>query len=125
VSVDSTTGAVSLTCTPVYAVSATISGGTMTNVNLRDQTLMRNNEFDNVSTSASVLMPGGHIAEVQLTSGDTGDGGGVAFNYTCPGAASQSASPFAGSDSGIYYYAVCEDSSLSGDYAVTATFSGG
>jgi hypothetical protein len=124
VSVNPTTGAVSLTCTPVYKVSATISGGTMTHINLRDQTILKNNVFANVSTSSSVLMPSGHEAIVVLTSGEQDIGGGHPFRYTCPGEGEQPATAEPGFIEGTFYEATCQSVSLSGDYAVTATFTG-
>jgi len=122
VSIDSTTGAVGLTCTD--KVSATISGGTMTAVNLRDQTLGENHIFVDVSTSSSVVMPSGHFAVVSLVSGNQATGEGIEFSYTCPGESPRTAPAFRGIIEGTYYEAQCNEPSLSGDYAVTATFGG-
>lgn len=122
VAIDSTTGAVGLTCTPVYTVSATISGGTMSFVNLRDETAAQNNQFHPVSGSVSTLMPSGHEAVVLLDSGDIALGGGQPFNYTCPGKGNTAADPQPALNGGTYYQAACTDPSLSGDYAVTVTF---
>lgn len=122
VSIDSTTGAVGLTCTPAYEVSATISDGTMTAVNLYDESVSKNNVFEDVSTSASVVMPRGQYAKVLLISGHQDTGGGHEFSYTCPGSSPRTAVEFPGENEGTYYEGLCESGSLSGDYAVTAIF---
>jgi hypothetical protein len=129
VSVDSTTGAVSMTCTPVYQVSFSVTGGSMTQVDIRDQTTLTNHLFFNAS-SGSVYLPKGTLAIVELQSGDELTGGGSAFTFTCPAGADEPGTFPAfsnpGLQSGTYYTSEplsCVTSSLSGALAVTASFS--
>jgi hypothetical protein len=128
VSVDSTTGAVSMTCTPVYQVSFSITGGSMTLVNIHDNTTNTDHLFSNAS-SGSVFLPTGTSVFVYLQSGSTVTGGGTPFFFTCPpgGMANTFLSDaFAGSQSGTWYASksfMCIDPSLSASgYAVTANF---
>jgi hypothetical protein len=77
VSTDNTTGDINLKCSPVYEVSATISGGS-SHIQIFDDT---NNSFDQdcfFSTSCSTLMPGGHQARVLIHRS-------TSFSFTCPG----------------------------------------
>jgi Branched-chain amino acid ATP-binding cassette transporter len=86
-------GAISLTCNPFYLVSATVNpAANMTLIDLRDQTLAVNNDYSNTA-SASILMPAGHDALVQLISGSAGHLAGSPFHYTCPGGGPTAASP--------------------------------
>ena len=115
-----------MTCAPVYKVSVTVTGGTITNVNFIDDTLGANHELDHVS-SASVLLAKGTFVDVELQSGDMHFGGGKPFTYTCPGGLPQSATAAPASISGTYYEDIpndCVVNALSSDYAITASFSG-
>jgi hypothetical protein len=129
-SIDNTTGAVSLTCTPVYQVSVTVTGGTMTQVNLRDQTHGANHVFNQVSSSASIFFPQGTNSIVELQSGTISAGGGSPFTYTCPpgseSAGTHTASAESAANGGTIYLAEpsCQEVSLSGDLAVTVQFTG-
>src|SRR6478735_388429 len=76
VSVDSTTGAVSMVCTPVDEVKATIIGGTMDLIRIRDYTLFVNHDFFDVSTSASYLLLKGTFVAVGFEDGSRSLGGG-------------------------------------------------
>jgi hypothetical protein len=113
VSVNSTSGAVSMICNPVYEVSATVTGGSMHTIFLDDNTDTNYGGACGPATSCSTLMPAGHDARVRLTS-TTGS-----FSYTCPGGNPQTATFDARHN---LYQGQCETASLSGDYAVTAAF---
>lgn len=125
VSVDSTTGAVSMVCTPVYEVKATITSGTMDLIRIRDYTLFVNHDFFDVSTSASYLLPKGTFVAVGLEDGSHSLGGGHPFTYTCPNAVVYTADAYTSGNGGTYYNGDnCQTDHLDADFEVTATFSG-
>jgi hypothetical protein len=120
VSIDSNTGAVSLTCTPVYLVSATITGGTMTVIQIADFTTADGN-LCTAATSCSFLAAKGDSIRVLLASGDHSVGpNGSPFNFTCPGGSPTAATNHSGTFT--EYDGACNNASLSSDYAVTAAF---
>jgi Collagen triple helix repeat (20 copies) len=118
VSVDPTTGAVTLTCEPVFTVSVTVTDGTMTRINIFDDT-QGTGTGCNGATSCSFSVTSGDSVRVGLQSGsDDLSIMGSPFTYTCPGSGSQSAS-FDGIDE---YVGECPDTPVTGDYNVTASF---
>jgi hypothetical protein len=125
VSVDSTSGAVSMVCTPVYEAKATITGGTMDLVRIRDETSRVNHDFSNVSTSASYLLPKGRFTIVGFEDGSRSSGGGHVFTYTCPNGLVYTADAYTSDNGGTYYIGdYCYTDHLTADFEVTATFSG-
>jgi hypothetical protein len=84
VSTDNTTGAVSLTCQPLYTVSGTVTGGSMTQIQV--ESLNGDGSFSRCysATSCSVLVSSGSPVRVIFTSGDEETGGGSQFTFTCP-----------------------------------------
>jgi hypothetical protein len=126
VSVDNTTGAVSMTCSPVDEVRVAVGGGTMTAIFLIDDTTSTFNHECDGATSCSTLVAAGDKIRVSIRSGDLNAGGGTSFTYTCPGEAMQTSDqvPVPG---GSDYQARCPlppsfDTSINADYAVSATF---
>jgi hypothetical protein len=123
VSIDPTTGAVTMTCPPAYTVTATVTGGTMNDIEITDLTNNTGplcvNGLTGV-TSCSFLAPVGDSVEVTLQSGGGTTSGplGSPFTYTCPGQAPQSASAF---EIGAYI-GICGPVTLTSDYNVTASF---
>jgi Collagen triple helix repeat (20 copies) len=123
VTVDSTNGAVSIVCTPVYEVSVSVSGGTMSAVLFRYSVPALSQQFSDVgSGGASIILPEGTPVLVSLLSG-TIFVDGHSFTFTCPGGSSGTAFEH---HAGLFGSAPndCQTNSLSGDFAVTATFSG-
>ncbi len=107
-SVDNVTGAVSMTCTPVYEVSATVTGGSLIFL-LDDLTIgLSATHSCGPVTSCSTLMPKGHHVRVIVT------GTPNPFRFTCPGGSQQDATWEHG------FNGTCETASLSGDFVVTA-----
>jgi hypothetical protein len=127
VSTDSTSGAVSMTCTPVYEVSVTMTGLAAPSINIHDDT---NNNLDNGcnALSCSTLVPSGDQVRMDFSSGSGSTGGGTPFTYTCPGESPQTAGSSPGFTSGTLYNGYCpvatHDATITADYAVTATASG-
>jgi hypothetical protein len=123
ISIDPTTGAVTMTCPPAYTVSATVTGGTMYDIEITDVTnntgMVCTNGLVGV-TSCSFLAPVGDSVQVTLQSGSGTTTGpfGSPFTYTCPGQAPQSATAFEFSA----YIGICGPVTLTGDYNVTASF---
>ena len=104
VSVDSTTGVVSMVCTPVYEVKATITGGTMDLIRITDYPLLRvDHDFFDVSTSASYLLPKGTFVAVGFEDGSHSLGGGHPFTYTCPNGVVYTADAVPSGNGGTYY----------------------
>jgi hypothetical protein len=120
VSVNSTTGAVTMTCTPLVNVSASVTGGTMTSIQISDSSNDTGNLCHNSSTSCSFLVASGDSVRVILESGsDDGTITGSPFTYTCPGSAPQQAEPGGGPSE---YIGVCGPVTVSSNYNVTASF---
>jgi hypothetical protein len=125
VSVDSTTGAVSMVCTPVYEVKATVAGGTMDLVRIREYPLRVDHDFFDVTTSASYLLPKGMFVAVGFEDGSHSLGGGHPFTYTCPNGAVLTADAHSSDNAGTYYTGDnCFTDHLNADFEVTATFTG-
>ena len=125
VSVDSTTGAVSMVCTPVYEVKATVTGGTMDRIRIREYPLRVDHDFSNVSTSASYLVPKGTFVAVGYEDGSQSLGGGHPFTYTCPNGLMYTAEAVPSANGGTFYDGdLCYTDHLNADFEVTATFSG-
>jgi hypothetical protein len=119
VSVNSTTGVVTLTCNPVVNVSATVTGGAMNVIQISDFTNDSGNLCLNSPTSCSYLAPSGHSVRVVLISGLDGTTTmGQPFTYTCPGSSPQSAM-FDGMEE---YTGVCGPTTVTANYTVTAAF---
>ena len=105
------TGAESIVCNPVYAVSVSVTNGTLWYLQIINFT---NNNFFCGKSNASTC---------SITA-NAGDGGYVAmenvgapFTYTCPGSLPQLALPQSPGD----YQATCFYSSLSSNFTVTAS----
>jgi hypothetical protein len=123
VSVDNTTGAVSMTCTPVYEVSVTVTGGTMSFIFLTVGGGFEKSCSD--TTSCSTLAASGSQVLVRFQSGFDTLGGirpGRPFHYTCPGGSPQAARQLGSPTIGFIYLGDCSTASLSGNYALTASF---
>jgi hypothetical protein len=120
---DPTTGAVSLTCQPVYDVTENVSTGTITSMSVRDQTSFINYECFTDVTTCSHVIPAGHFAEMQWQSGEPGLSNGSPFSVTCPAGWSGSGAATPTTILGITtYYAECDDTSLGANATGTATF---
>jgi hypothetical protein len=118
VNVDSTTGAVTMTCTPVIVVSATITGGTMPIIQISDFNIGSGNLCHNAS-SCSFSVSSGDSVRVYLQSGDNSRPvTGSSFTYTCPGSGPQTANFTPPGQ----YDATCGPTTVTGDYNVTAGF---
>jgi hypothetical protein len=121
VSVNPTTGVVSMTCpVPSYTISVAVSGGTMTSIAIFDDTNDTGTTCANAS-SCSFSVLAGHAIRLAMESGSP-SGGGKTFTYTCAGSAPQtpeSVGPGA-------YEGSCPvgafDVPLNGDYHATASF---
>jgi Collagen triple helix repeat (20 copies) len=116
---DATTGAVTLTCAPVYTISGTVSGGSMNRIGIQDLSNDGGNGCNN-SVSCSYDATGGARFQIYMQSGDEVNGGGSDFTYKCNGEAQETA---AGSDG--FFTAQCPDSgnaTLNGNYTMTASF---
>ena len=125
VSVDSMTGAVSMVCTPVYEVKATVTGGTMDLIRIREYPLCVDHDFLDVSTSASYLLPKGMFVAVGFEDGSLSLGGGHTFTYTCPNAVVYTADAHTSGNGGTYYDGDnCYTDHLNEDFEVAATFTG-
>jgi hypothetical protein len=124
VSVDSTSGAVSMVCTPVYEVKATVTGGTMDLIRITDYTSQRvDHDFFDVSTSASYLLPKGRFVAVGFEDGSHSLGGGRSFTYTCPDGVVYSAEAHTSGNGGTYYDGDnCHVDHLNADFEVSSTF---
>ena len=122
---DPTTGAVTLTCTPVYDVTGDVTGGSMTVIQISDFTIDSGNSCSS-TTSCSYLSSPGHSIRLIFESGDEVQGpSGSAFSYTCPsgwsggGAAIPKTGP-----GGTEYDGECTTGSIGANATATATFSG-
>jgi hypothetical protein len=121
VSIDPATGAVTMTCTPLVNVSASVTGGPMDFIQIADFTQVTGTLCSDNPTSCSLLAASGDSVRVSLASGQ--DGGdvpvmGSPFSYTCPGSGIRQAS-FDGQDE---YQGNCSAVNVTSDYAVTASF---
>lgn len=117
VSVNPTTGVVTMTCPLPVTVSVTVSGGTMSGIVIDDSN--GTGTTCNDVSSCSFTTTAGHAIQVDLQSGAPG---GKTFTYTCPGSAPQTAEP---ASAGVYLGACPVNATyvtLTGDYHVTASF---
>jgi hypothetical protein len=126
VSQDATTGAISLACAVVYDVTANSTGGSYSEVRIKDFTTL-NIITCGSTTSCSGLVGAGDYIQVELYSGSFDTGGGSPFNVTCPAGwqGSGPASPSPGDISGTYYEALCQivtDGGITSDGTMTSTF---
>jgi hypothetical protein len=118
VNVDSTTGAVTMTCTPPFTISGTATGGTMTFIQTSDFSDGSGNQCS-FATSCSSLASSGDSVRVIFESGlSDGSITGSLFTFTCPGSGPQ----FAARVGPSVYQGVCQTTNLSGDYKATASF---
>lgn len=120
VSVDATSGAVTMICQiPDFDVSVTASGA-MQFITIFDATKNQYTQCLDVS-SCRRLVPRGNRVLIDLQSGNNLTGGGHPFTYTCPGVAGniQATNPVS-PDSWIGH---CETQSLHADYPITVAFS--
>lgn len=110
VSVNSTSGAVSMTCIPVATVSVDVTGGNMDEIDLVDFSINdQKNCFSVASCSTTMAINDG----VQFRMFNS-----TSFHFTCPGESSQTAHLEHGT-----YAGTCQPplQILTGDYAVTAS----
>lgn len=128
VSTDSTTGAVSMKCQPVYEVSVTVTGGAMSWLRIKDFTASTIVTLCLGQTFCSGLVPAGHQVQTEILSGSENTGGGSPFTYTCPAgdfdAGPHTAIAQPGITSGTYYSGGCNNLALSGDEPITVSFTG-
>jgi hypothetical protein len=117
VSVDSATGAVSMTCIPVFAVSVTVTGQTMGTIAMKDWSNNTTRHCGNATSCLFYFPHGDSVMVVMSTVGTGWHPPGSPFTYTCPGSAPKPA-PF----NGYSYEARCQTENLIGDYNVTASF---
>lgn len=122
VSVNGTTGAVSMTCTPHVTVSVTVTGGTMTAIVIFDDTADTGTTCS-AATTCSFSVPSGDSVRLAMVSGnDDTSTMGTSFTYTCPGSSAQTAM-FDGMDE---YQGNCptatHDTPVTSAYNVTASF---
>ena len=118
---DATTGAVTLTCTPVYSMSVTVSGGTSSEIELVNFTTTAQKNCLSATSCSTLAASGDHI-QLRVFNGSQETGGGSPFTYTCDGGASQFADPSPAYPSGTYYEGVCQTASLSDNYVMAASF---
>jgi hypothetical protein len=118
VSVSSTTGAVTITCAPVYdAVSVAVTRGTMTTITIFDGTKGTSDSCLD-ATSCSVLVQQGDTVNVRLISGDAATGlKGTRYEFECPGSG-----PQLPVDTNGELIGDCVTKTLTGDYHVIASF---
>jgi collagen triple helix repeat protein len=122
VSIDSTTGAVTMTCIPLVTISATVTGGSMTAIQISDSTNGSGNLCDSSPTSCSFMTQSGDSVRVVLESGSGATSTmGQPFTFTCPGSAPQSA----GQTGLDVYEGVCGPTTVTANYNVTASFGSG
>jgi hypothetical protein len=118
VSINPTTGAVTMTCPPPLNVSGSVTGGPMTDIQISDFTTGTGNNCNN-ATSCSYLAASGDSLRVSLQSGSASQSiVGSPFTYTCPGSGAQQATP----EGQGQYIGVCSTGALTSNYAVTANF---
>ena len=112
VSTDDTTGAVSLTCHAVYEVKVTtVNAGTLSGAFI-DNTV---HHHDNFRAPASMFFPAGHMIDVVTLSGSPAAASGTPFVLNCGPVTPSSGAGF------TWYQGECTNT-LSGDWAITATF---
>lgn len=122
VSVDPTTGAVSMTCTPWVTVSVTVTGGAMSFIDIFDDTATTGTTCRD-ATSCSFTVPNGHSIRVDLQSGnDSPPIMGSPYTYTCPGSGAQSAQWDRVDDYDGDCPTASHDTPVTADYNVTASF---
>lgn len=122
VSQDPTTGVVTLTCNPAYLVSVSVTGGSLTNIQIANSATSGQDCSD--ATTCSSVGPPGSLFRVTLSSGVSGAGGGSSFSYSCNGADPEPAAPVQPG----YFVAYCPgngDGTLAGNYEVPVSFSQG
>ena len=122
VSQSSTTGAVSIVCTPIYQIGVVSSGQTFTTLEAIDGTDLSdsaNNSCSDATSCYAYANPGDH-GEVVIQSGSVTTGAGAEFSYTCPGGSSTEAVSRTASISGVYYQGVCDFTALAGNYVASA-----
>jgi hypothetical protein len=111
-----------MTCTPLVTVSVTVSGGTMTRIDIFDDTADTGTGCNN-ATSCSLSVASGHSIRLDMNSGDDGSSVmGSPFTYTCPGSAPQAAT----FDGQYEYQGYCpttgSDTPVTANYNATAAF---
>lgn len=122
VSIDSTTGAVSIVCTPVYKVTVTsMTGVTLPSAQIYDYRTNARTLCGSFPCSAYVT-PGDQV-QVALFSGSVGTGGGAPFDFSCDGGPSQTANTGYPAVSGTYYEGDCK-ATITSDYTAAASASG-
>ena len=114
------TGVVSISCR--YEVKATVTGGVMTAIFIDSLTGQVGQKSCIGSSSCSTLILPATNTLVTLQSGADGNPARP-FHYTCPGGSSQAATSEVVHSTSIYR-GLCNTVSLSGNFAVTASFDG-
>jgi hypothetical protein len=117
-------GAVTLVCPkPVFTVSVTVNGGTLTTILLVDSTTNAQKSCPD-ATSCSLVVTGGDRIGVVLGSGD-GRTNGTPFSTTCAGEGTTSASSHQ-NGSVVNYTDRCptvgETTTARGDFPITVSF---
>jgi hypothetical protein len=122
VSVNPTTGAVTMACPPLsapssYTARVTVSGGTMTAIQISDATNGTVTRCK-AASSCSLAAAAGDSVDVDLLSGLDADIPGKMFTYTCGNSLPKSADPIGSAQ----FVGLCVENSVTGDYNVTAGF---
>jgi hypothetical protein len=121
---DATTGVITFTCTPVYSVSLTVTGGSMTIIQIDSFTGPEFLHCFNETATCSELFRSGDAGRIVMQSGTDESGGGSSFTLTCPSGWSGSglADPQPGFTGGTSYVGDCQVSNVTSNATATAAF---
>jgi hypothetical protein len=107
--IDATTGAISMTCVPVYLISVTVTGGTLDHFALQAFPHTSINNICAFVSSCSLLVPAGDNAGANFYNW-------APFHYSCDGGPSTPSGY-----NNVFYTGSCFGTSLHANYPVTVT----